>query len=211
MVHGTTGRGWVPKKHLEKEGPATEARENAHPAAWVNSPFADRAMVLGIQAAGKGRLAKDLSDSTGPVHVITNLNSVAVRYVFMLPKTQFTGPSEDYGAPERATIEKPMMQALEKFQDTAAERRMVFNSRQERRERWLGAKLYGYLFPSRRKAANETVTNLDTKGDLETCKSSHVTRPESLIQAAIASDNTKLKNRGRITWRRVVLDPMLMP
>jgi hypothetical protein len=45
-------------------------------------------ILLGCQVAGTGRLVKDKSESIGPVHVITNLSAIVVRYVFVLPYSE---------------------------------------------------------------------------------------------------------------------------
>jgi hypothetical protein len=55
---------------------------------------------------------KDTSEWTGSVHVVTNLQSIAPRYVFLLPDTKYTNLKTDYKAPERAAVKGAMVEAF---------------------------------------------------------------------------------------------------
>lgn len=57
----------------------------------------------------------DTSEWTGNVHVVTNLQSIAPRYVFLLPDTKYTDRKADYKAPERAVVKDAMKEAFKLF------------------------------------------------------------------------------------------------
>lgn len=82
---------------------------------WNWRPSRDRAVMMGCQVAGSGRLVNDVSERTGKVHVIENLQSIAIRYVFLLPDYQYKNRDEDLKAPEKAKVEKPLLEAFKKF------------------------------------------------------------------------------------------------
>jgi hypothetical protein len=76
--------------------------------------FRARAIVLGCEVAGKGHLIDPAEDS-GPVHLIKNLSSIAVRYIFVLPEQRYKGRGNVYRAPKRAAVKESMVKNFAQF------------------------------------------------------------------------------------------------
>jgi hypothetical protein len=82
---------------------------------WNWRSSRDRAVMLGCQVTGNGRVVNDVSERTGKVHVIENMQSIAVRYIFLLPDIQYKSRDEDFNAPDKKIVEKPLGEAFKKF------------------------------------------------------------------------------------------------
>ncbi|KAG4433835.1 hypothetical protein IFR05_010683 [Cadophora sp. M221] len=88
---------------------------------WSNSPFNAHGVLLGCQVAGMGRPVDDDEDNAdeGDVHVISQLDSITIRYIFLLPATD---PDEeildifDDELPDRTEVEPAMTAAFKVIQ-----------------------------------------------------------------------------------------------
>lgn len=68
-------------------------------------------VLLGCQVPGVGRPVADISNTLpSGVHVIKDMNSIAIRYIFLLPP-----PAVLDHVPKRACIRAQMMKAFQKF------------------------------------------------------------------------------------------------
>lgn len=92
-----------------------EATGNYATEKWNWRSSRDRAVMLGCQVAGNGRVVNDVSERTGKVHVIENMQSIAVRYVFLLPDIAYKSRDEDFKAPDKKLVDKPLGEAFKRF------------------------------------------------------------------------------------------------
>ena len=78
---------------------------------WMNNPFSDFSVLLGCEVAGCGRYVEE---EQGPVHLINELGSVMLRYVFLIP-------TSIHQLPSRKEIEPAMLSAFKKIAKLNAE------------------------------------------------------------------------------------------
>jgi len=81
---------------------------------WKNAN--EGGLMFGCQVLGKGRPVRDGSAGAGGIHVINDLSSIAIRYIFLLPPQDlrlYPSPT----APSRAAVRSTMMNAFKKFPD----------------------------------------------------------------------------------------------
>lgn len=79
-------------------------------AIWPNSPYLNYGALLGCEVAGSGEPLMSRSTGMGthhPIHVVSELRSVIVRYVFLLPLRTITTTKANM--PLRSMVERAML------------------------------------------------------------------------------------------------------
>lgn len=78
---------------------------------WKEAPFQNYGVLLGCEAAGEGRITIDRDSLSDKVHVLTDLGSVMVRYIFLLPPSAYSGrPVKPH--PPRSSVNSDMLKAF---------------------------------------------------------------------------------------------------
>lgn len=89
---------------------------------WANSPYRDYGILLACEVAGAGNIIKhadDFPDYPSVIHVVPSVDSVTVRYVFLVPPHSGVLQEKHFThlVPTRRMVKGPMMKVFGKFRE----------------------------------------------------------------------------------------------